>query len=266
MEYSSNCDLRWRTSVGNTGFDRANNLCIDSNGNLATSGLLQIGGSIVTQNGLVSYSSYGGNDVFLASFNPSRQLVWYNTVGGSGLEDTYQRPSITFGPYNRVWLGLYSSSTAFTQPPFINSTDFGGNTYFKNMHIGQLDGVFLGFDNTTGSNIYGSYYGGSGDDYLNTLSIKNNVGLYFGGLTTSSCQSPIRIPTIRLNTPTTAFFNNFFNGGLGYSGSGSALSGLTDAFLGTFTGTNLGTETPSCVDQASGNPIVDILVCPPCSE
>jgi hypothetical protein len=164
-------------------------------------------------------ASYGGNptDGFLAKFSSSGQILWSTFYGGAG-EDAVHTLAVDAG--NNLYIGgKTASSTGFPTKTFAgayNQTNAGG------VASGIFDGFVSKFDNT-GTQLWSTYFGGSGDDVVNGIDI-NSSHLYITGSTSSPtpacstacyCKVPGagEFPLCDLKTTSaTDYFQNKFGG------------------------------------------------------
>src|SRR5208283_3184109 len=95
----------WAVDIGGIGSENANSVAIDSKGNVVICGsynsdTVYFGSYYITNNGI--------DNIFVASFNPSGNLLWYDHAGGK-LNDIAN--SITVDTANNVFI-----AGSFTSP------------------------------------------------------------------------------------------------------------------------------------------------------
>ena len=153
----------------------------------------------------------GGTDITIAKFNSAGVLTWSTFLGGTG-DETVR----TYGANNnKLWIGGVTSSPTLTIP----TVDPGGEAYYKGTYNGANDGFLASF-NTSNQYIWGTYFGGTAADYINSIHADNN-SLWISGKTLST---PTATPAFPLRNPGMGTF---------YQGTrGSAA--IEDAFIAKF--------------------------------
>jgi hypothetical protein len=187
---------QWATYYGGTGADSGASVACDS------IFAVYIAGSTTTLGGMASGSAYqiisgGGDDGFLAKFNPATGArVWATYFGGAN-EDYVS--ALTTDHFGNVYIGGFTQSTASIATAGSYQSVFGGTT----------DG-FLAQFNSTGTIQWATYFGGSAVDEIYGITADRNSNVYITGITNS--------------------IDNITNGNT-YQ---AALNGANDAFLAKF--------------------------------
>ncbi|SKA32793.1 Por secretion system C-terminal sorting domain-containing protein [Chitinophaga eiseniae] len=175
--FSSGGLLDWATYYGGSTADYIYDLATDAAGSLLVAGRTQSAGGIATA-GAHQPAIGGGQDGFLAKFNPAGQLSWATYYGGSGMDRVY---CVKVGQNGNVFLGGTTNSSAAVATTGAHQSVFGG---------GSEDGIIAAF-NPSGQLLWATYYGG-----VNTESI---WGIYCPGdsalLITGPTQSTDSIAT-----------------------------------------------------------------------
>jgi len=230
VKFNSAGIRQWGTYYGGIGYDLGKSCATDISGNVYMTGMTTGGASIAT---LGSHqSAFGGTyDPFLVKFNSAGIRQWGTYYGGS-LDDIVR--SCATDASGNVYMTGYTFSNSGTSIATIGShqSAFGGVS-------GTIDAFLVKF-NSAGVRQWGTYYGGSGDDYGNSCATDATGNVYMAGETGSS-------------------------GGIATTGSHQSAYGVTgDAFLvkfnsagirqwGTYYG-GIGYDLgKSCATDASGN-------------
>lgn len=207
LKFSGNGVRLWATYFGSgTGSD----LTIDNNGNLFVTGYSEISGLPVINPGGGAYfqgANGGGSDIFILKFNNNNALVWSTYYGGTGYDLGY---SIDNDAAGNIFVTGYTASSNL---PTLNA---GGGTYFQSGKSGFFDAFLLKFSGN-GASLWATYYGGTGDEFGNDLTVDGNGNLFVTGATSSG------------NFPTQ-------NAGTYYDNS---LSGQHDIFIMKFSNTGI---------------------------
>ena len=223
----------WGTYYGGSGNEYGNSCATDASGNVYMAGTTYTtsGTSIATSGS--HQSAFGGNsDAFLVKFNSAGIRQWGTYYGGSGDENEY---SCTTDAFGNVYLAGHTTTNAGTSIANLGS--------HQSVFGGSYDAFLVKF-NSAGIRQWGTYYGGSGDDYGYSCATDASGNVYLAGFT---------------NT----------NAGTSISTSGSHQSayggGNSDAFIvkfnsagirqwGTYYGGSAGYDIGnSCATDASGN-------------
>jgi len=193
-KFNSSGVRQWGTYYGgSTGSDVASGCAVDQNGEVYLTGSTSSTvGTIMATNGS-HQSIYGGGqaDGFLAKFNGSGIRQWATYYGGNGLD---QSGTCVTDPIGNVYLAgsTYTSTSAST----IIATVSG----FQLTYSGGFTDAFMVKFNTNGIRQWGSYYGGTGTDFISSSSTDALGNIYFAGSSNSS--SSTVIATLNGHQPT----------------------------------------------------------------
>jgi len=223
--------LVFSTYLGGSSSDQGTGIALDPSGNIYVTGLTSSFSSFPLVNPLQPVFG-GGQDAFVAKFNPNTSTLVYSTyLGGTGLDNAYGIAVDSAG--SAYVTGLTQSTNFPTANPF-QATLLGGPA----LH----EGVFVSKLNPAGSALVYSTYlgGGSGGKYDQGLgiSVDSTGAAYVTGVTASG-----NFPLVDSFQPANALFGGPFV--TKFNPAGSAL--VYSAYLGGF-----GSGTGIAVD-ASGN-------------
>lgn len=181
----------WATYYGGTGRDGAANIAVDGLGNVYLAGKTGSATGIATPGSykptLLTQDSQNGWDFpFLVKFNSNGQRIWgtyYDTLApnGNGYGVIGNLPGIVIDKGNNVYMSgstgnLYGHGTPGTFQPSRAPASFP----FSN-----IDGFIVKF-NSNGARVWGTYYGGDGNDGITSLYIDEENFLYALGVTSST--------------------------------------------------------------------------------
>jgi hypothetical protein len=163
----------WATYYGGSGFDAAQSIAIDNaSGNIYIGGITQSSTNFANGGFQNTLGATNSIDAFLVKFNGSGSRLWATYYGGSGDDYGY---GVATDASGNVYLGGYSkSSTGIAS---------GG---FQTTYIGGNQDAFLVKFNGSGSRLWATYYGGSGDDYGYGVATDASGNVYLGGTTSST--------------------------------------------------------------------------------
>ncbi len=217
FKFSANGSNRiYATYLGGSGNEQPHSMIVDTDGSLIVAGrTFSVNYPVTTP----LIGTGGGYDIVITKFHPSGSaIVGSVRIGGGGNDGVNIRPKYngTLGAVSirrnygddarsevildaskNIILSSCTQSTNFPVTPNnpIQST-FGG---------GLQDGVILKFNSNLSGLLFGTFFGGSGDDACFVTSVNPLTGnIYVGGSTTST-----NLPGDKTNT-----INSTFQGGL----------------------------------------------------
>jgi hypothetical protein len=164
----------WGTYYGGAGDDVGNACISDAAGNVYLAGYTQSStGNIIATNGS-HQSAFGGDiDAFFVKFNPAGVRQWGSYYGGSGI-DIGASCAVDNAGY------LYFSGETKSSGAGLIATANG----FQLNASGGFDAFLVQF-NAAGQRLWGSYYGGFGDDYGYSCVADQTANIYLAGTTGS---------------------------------------------------------------------------------
>lgn len=167
----------WTTYYGDTGYEAANAVSVIRGGTRDTiyiTGFTTSGGTKLAKNSRYRSSYSGKKDVFIAKFLDSGYLIWSNYYGGK--EDDIGTSITTDSSRNPIIVGSTYSDTGIVR------SGFSG---FSSKDSGSGDGFVLKL-RPSGKLVWSSYYGGTGTDVINDVTIGIKDTICFIGTTNSN--------------------------------------------------------------------------------
>lgn len=167
---------QWGTYYGGTttGSEEMTDCAPDSAGNIYVCGhtINNVAGVIATP-GSHQSTNGGGYDAYLVKFNANGVRQWATYYGGAGTE---QAGGCTVDSAGYVYLSGHTSSSVgiVIATPGSHQPVFGG---------ASTDGMIAKFD-PNGTRLWGTYYGGTGDDRINKGFVDRYGNTYFVGYAT----------------------------------------------------------------------------------
>lgn len=163
--------IKWATYFGGNGSESNYSLATDDSGDVLLSGYTSSSTGIATA-GAYQPAIGGGNDGFLAKFDSTGSLSWATYFGGTSGEQIY---GVCTGPSEDIYISGYTYSTSGIATAGAWQIAPGGGE----------DGFLAKFD-SSGVLQWSTYYGGSADDYGNSISADTSGHIYLAGTTYSS--------------------------------------------------------------------------------
>ena len=178
----------WGTYYGSSGNDIGKGVAIDSSSNVLITGSTTSTSEIAT---IGAYqTTYGGGsglgDAFVAKFNSAGVISWATYYGGAGIDagndvttDVSKNVCVTgFTSSNTGIATFYSTTdTSITYAGF-QTTYGGGNSWYGDAFVTKFT--------PRGRLVWGTYYGGNGDDRGFGITIDSGTNILFIGCTSST--------------------------------------------------------------------------------
>lgn len=170
----------WGTYYGGAGDDWLYNACLDSNGDLIISGT----SSPASQGSITSVGApqfnYGGgaNDAFILKMNANGNRIWCTYFGGPG-NDNYNW--LTIDPANNIYLTGITNS----------SVNIATSCAYQQNFAGGVTDVYLEKFDPLGNRLWGTYFGGSGQEEWSSVYVDINNNIFLTGGTNTSNSSVI---------------------------------------------------------------------------
>ncbi len=161
--------LSWATYFGGGNIDEGTGVAVDGLGNVYMSGYTGSTSGIATSGAYLT--SNLGDVAFLSKFSSSGALIWATYFGG-GDEVSQGLATDNSGD---VYMTGYTYSTSGIATTGAYQTSYGG----------AID-VFLVKFNSSGSRLWGTYFGGSGLDQGNGIATDSSGNVYITGETSST--------------------------------------------------------------------------------
>lgn len=190
-------------SLDDGGLSHGNGADCDASGNLfIASRMLSTNFPLVNPGGTSYFDNTqnGADDIVLIKLSPAGAMLWSTIYGGTGDDINYSMDLHVDRVNSKVYLGTCSASTNI---PTLNP---GGSFYFDNTQNGATD-MYLARFSLTGTLEWGTFIGGSGDEWL-AMSVSTAPD---GDVAMINLTGSTNMPLV--NPGGTAFFDNTHNGG-----------------------------------------------------
>ncbi len=164
----------WSTYFGGNGEDRGTKVIVDKIGNILGTGTTSTLTGLATT-GAHQTSVSGNFDAFIVKYNTSGMRLWSTYLGGSGQENGND---LVVDSFNNIYItgNTLSNSGIATMGSY--QTTFGNGS--------STGDAFLMKFNASGIKQWGTYFGGSGDDYGDGIAIDPNGNIFISGFTNSA--------------------------------------------------------------------------------
>lgn len=171
-KFSPNGSLIFCSYLGGNGMDWLHDVTIDSSDNII---ICSDTGSnnLITKNAIQTEKTGSLYSAYIAKFTPDGQNIIFSTYL-SGNNSFNWLISLTTDSFDNIVLTGGSSSADF---PIKNA--------FRPVYSGSRDGVIVKID-SNGQLLFSSYFGGSSDDFGESITIDSNDNIYITGTTYSS--------------------------------------------------------------------------------
>ncbi|MDP1728216.1 MAG: PKD domain-containing protein [Bacteroidota bacterium] len=164
----------WSTYFGGNGEDRGTKVAVDKNGNILGTGTTSTSTGLATA-GAYQTSVSGNFDAFIIKYNHSGMRLWSTYLGGSGQDNGND---IAVDQNNNIFITGNTLSSSGIATAGSHQSTFGNGS--------STGDAFLMKFNASGVKQWGTYIGGSGDDYGDGIAIEPNGNLYISGFTNSA--------------------------------------------------------------------------------
>jgi hypothetical protein len=105
-KFSSSGSLIWAKTAGGVDYDKATSIAVDPDGNVFIGGFF----ASTSHFGTDSITSRGGDDAFMAKYDPNGNIQWVKSVGGLANEESW---GITADNSGNAYLSGYYGNKAF---------------------------------------------------------------------------------------------------------------------------------------------------------
>jgi len=172
-KFSSSGNLLWSTYYGGTAADEVRDIDINANDELVFVGHTASSNNISTPgSNQTTYISGYASHSFAVKMESSGSVLWGTYFGGGSTSYAYA-------------CALDDTGTVYMGGKVNGSGNIGGIGVHQNTYNGSGDGYLVKYT-SAGTKIWSSFYGGSGEDFINAIEIQANGDLLVGGSTKST--------------------------------------------------------------------------------
>jgi hypothetical protein len=172
VKFDSAGQLKWATYYGGNMHDIALGVTEDAAGNVILAGHTESAAAIATA-GSWNSTFMGGYDVFVAKFDSTGVRQWGTYYGELDVEEAF---SVVCDPPGNIYV------TGFTT----SANDIATPSGFQTGYSGQQDAFVAKFNPSGSTLLYGTYYGGPGNDQGTCIRLSSTGNIIITGNTTST--------------------------------------------------------------------------------
>lgn len=173
-KFSPSGTLIWGTYYGGTLHDVCYGLALDASNNVYLTGTCTSTSLIATTGAFQTTIGGGTTDAFVAKLNSTGSALLWGTYLGGSLADAGM--GLTVDANGNVYVAGYTVSTSGITTTGSYQPTYAGGGY----------DAFLAKFNSSGQRVWGTYYGGSGDDFFRGIAMDANGNILVAGDATST--------------------------------------------------------------------------------
>jgi hypothetical protein len=185
----------WGTYYGGTAEDVVTSVKITTAGVVFAGGYTASFTGIATSGPGIYDNTYGGGayDAFMVCLSTTGVRLWATYFGGAGVD-------------RGTCVGIDNAGTYAYLAGYTNSTGPGLSNTYQVTNNGGNDGFILKLNASNGARMWSSFYGGTGDDRINSIAIDAFNSVYVAGVTSSTASiASGGVYQTALSGPTDAF-------------------------------------------------------------
>ena len=250
---SGNQSLLFSTYMGGDNGEGAYGIALDSTGNSYLAGV-SWSDNFPTTPGVFQRYSPGYQDAFVAKFSSSGSRVYATYLGGEGT-------SYETGRDVGLGIAVDSSNNVYVTGQTISSS-FPVTSSFQSTKHGAYDAFVAKLNSTGSSLLFGTYLGGSSDDYGHAISLDGSSNIYVAGQAGSTDfpvadayqgtkLGPNDAFAAKLSASGSSLLYSTYLGGSGSDGASDiAVNSFGDAYVAGTTGSTNFPTTPGAFQTA----------------
>jgi hypothetical protein len=159
--------------------DHVYSICLDNQGNLYATGYFLNTCDLDPGTSQFNVTSVGGADIFILKLDINGNFVFAKTIGGTS-------GTITSGGSGGYSVKFDNTNNIYVAGVFHGNHDFDPNSSVSNIiSNGQSDGFILKLT-TLGNFVFVKSFGGTGDDFVNSITIDLSGNIIAGGAFSST--------------------------------------------------------------------------------
>jgi hypothetical protein len=204
-------NLEWATYCGGSKSDIAMCAEADDSGNLFVVAVTHSTNfPLFNAGGYFQSAPQGQSEIAIMKFDSSGIMKWSTYFGGSKYENVNHHDYITIDECQNVYVSFESSSGNL---PVLQPCDSGYFDTYLDTTANNVNDVFLTRFTNSGSQTWGTYIGGSGNDFRAALAVDHQENLFVTGEWSTNSTSSATATYPLLNPGNAAYFDSIHNGG-----------------------------------------------------
>ena len=164
----SNGNFLWAKQIGGIGFDKGYSICLDTLGNIYSTGYFGFTVDFDPGIGVSNLVSVGTQDIYIQKLDINGDFLWAKRMGGNDGEIGYSIAADDSG-------NVYSTGT------FKGTVDFDPGIGVVNITSNGLNDIYIQKLDINGDFLWVRQIGGVGHELVSALTIDNTVGIYTTG-------------------------------------------------------------------------------------
>jgi hypothetical protein len=168
-KYDSVGNHIWSFGIGGTGHDEGGDIAVDGAGNILISGRFSTSIDFDPGIGMNVKASTGDRDIYLAKYSPAGALLWVNTMGGVGYDDTED-------------MVVDATGNIYIAGSFQFTVDFNPGTGISTRVSSGLDDAYMACYSASGIFNWVKSFGGNGIDDFGGIQLDGSGFVYGVGL------------------------------------------------------------------------------------
>jgi hypothetical protein len=158
----------WAINMGGTNFDKGNDIATDASGNVYVTGTLAGTADFAPGAGVVNLVSNGNDDIFIAKYSSTGNLLWAHNIGGADNETA-------------VAMALDASGNCYVAGRFSGAVDFDPGAATSTITASGAFDVCIVKLSSSGNFVWAKNFGGTFGTFVNNISLDNAGNVYTTG-------------------------------------------------------------------------------------
>ncbi len=162
----------WGRLFGGGGNDAGNDVAVDANGNIITTGLIGAIADLDPGAGVTNAGGNGQNDVFIQKMDANGNFIWGHAIGGTGNDQAYG-------------VAVDVAGAAYITGEFRNTMDLDPGAGVVNMTSAGIEDIFNVKLSSAGGFQWGHRIGGTSTERSRSIAVGNDGSVVITGRLTS---------------------------------------------------------------------------------
>ncbi|MFA6510840.1 MAG: SBBP repeat-containing protein, partial [Candidatus Paceibacterota bacterium] len=168
FSFADDVTYSWAKGMGGTGADYAQDVFVDTSGNVYTTGYFAGTADFDPGAGTSNLTSAGSDDIFVSKLDTSGNFVWVKQFGGTSSDRANS-------------ISVDSSGNVYTTGYFAGTADFDPGAGTSNLTSAGNADIFVSKLDTSGNFVWVKQLGGTNTDNANSISVDSSGNVYTTG-------------------------------------------------------------------------------------